>query len=266
MPTIDSTKTALHHAQPSHRWWAPNLTEVGFTYGELDVLQRNAARKVKKNIALEVHTLKTQHLQEPGDEGAALEHSGVPDVQHASLQQQRVTDPDLDVVGVGQLASTEVELAVLHGGSRVTQQQQAVDEHVLRLGAPERLEGDAEAVRRPPEVAPAGAEDRCPHGVLRRQEAQNVLEDGVRQRADPVLVVDARLLRRRALGGLLATTRRHDAIRAAGTRPSLVWIGEEEELGGEKIEQGAGVRFTWRRRAEEAAQKWSGMRSDTDQG
>jgi hypothetical protein len=148
MPAIDIIKTALHHAQPFHRWWAPNLIDADFAYGELDILQRKAARKIKSSMALEVHTLKTQHLQEPGNERAALEHSGVPDVQHPSLQQQRVTDPELGVIAVGLLASTEVELAVVHGGSRVAQQQHAVDEHVLLLGAPERLDGENRA-RRP---------------------------------------------------------------------------------------------------------------------
>lgn len=102
---------------------------------------------------------------------------------------------------VGAFATTEIDLAVIQSGSRLAEQQQLVHEHLVVVG-------DAQATKGPPEVAPALGQHARPHGVLRRQEIQHVLEDGVRESADPVLAGD-RLLRRRLYLGGLASARCH---------------------------------------------------------
>jgi len=138
--------------------------------------------------------LNTQDLQAHGNERPRRfvpQRGAAPEVHHTSSQQQSVPDPEVDVPMVGAFATTEIDLAVIQSGSRLAEQQQLVHEHLVVVG-------DAQATKGPPEVAPA----------LGRQEIQHVLEDGVRESADPVLAGD-RLLRRRLYLGGLASARCH---------------------------------------------------------
>jgi hypothetical protein len=48
-------------------------------------------------------------------------------------------------------------------------------------------EPDAQACGRLPEMLPAPGEHACPHGVLRREEREDVMEGVVRERADAIV-------------------------------------------------------------------------------
>lgn len=157
------------------------------------------------------------------------------EMHHTSSQQQSVPDPQVDVpmAGGASFASSEIDLAVIQSGSRVAEQQQVAHEHDVVVG-------DAQARQGPPEVVSSSGQQARPHGVLRRQKTHRMLQDDVRQRAEPVHAGD-RLLRcyRRYLG-VAPRGAMIDPIRATGSQRKKcgeMAPGKQElEAGGVEVE------------------------------
>uniref|UniRef100_J3N6R4 Uncharacterized protein n=1 Tax=Oryza brachyantha TaxID=4533 RepID=J3N6R4_ORYBR len=87
-----------------------------------------------------------------------------------------------------------------------------VDELVERLPVlPSSRIGDAQDGRASPEMAPPPGQDGGHHGLVRRQEGQDVLEESVREDVDPVVFTGVPVPRSLAL-----SLRRHSAEQVVG--------------------------------------------------
>ena len=126
-----------------------------------------------------------------GHQWRAVQHEGPfskqVDGKHLSVAQQRMPDPNVDVRNIVARCIV-LELDLIERGARVAEEQQPADElvHVVGAHLPHLERGDAQAAHEPPLVAPAPGEHARPHRLVRRQEAEDVLEDAIRQGADQV--------------------------------------------------------------------------------
>lgn len=122
----------------------------------------------------------------PGDQRRISQY-GEGDIEHLSLARQDSSDPNLDVRVVFLDRPIKVQLGLFQNRAMVAGGQQSVQEILQMFGpVPPVLGADVQAKDGSPGVAPAAGEHARPDRVMHRQEAKDVLEDAVRQSADPI--------------------------------------------------------------------------------
>jgi hypothetical protein len=109
------------------------------------------------------------------------------DSEHRGIACQNSSHPEVDEPIVQPQKPTKVELTLVEDGACVTEQEQLIHEPDELLDATERLDvGDAEARDWPPEVSPAPGEHARPHRIPRFDETERVMQQVVREGAEPV--------------------------------------------------------------------------------
>ena len=107
-------------------------------------------------------------------------------------------------------------------GIALAEEEQMIDEvsetvHERRCIS--MAEPDTQACGGLPEMAPVPGEHACPHGVLRREEREDVMEGVVRERADAI----AASIRRRRTVQFCPFTRRHACEQTGGRCGARRW-------------------------------------------
>jgi hypothetical protein len=158
----------------------------------LKVQERRAARKIKDAVVCN-HTVKVQRGEVVRRERLMRELEvlfEIPetDPEHLDLAPQSTQNPAGQVRRAGRQEPVEIEVVPAEEevarlemrvavSAAAAQAKQTADEAVELISAPEPLDlGDEEAWRGHPEVAPAPGKDARTHGLVRRQERQQVVE------------------------------------------------------------------------------------------
>ncbi|CAD6258040.1 unnamed protein product [Miscanthus lutarioriparius] len=157
-------------------------TNVGRLH--LETLQRGASREIKID-AVDTRELQTREVL-GGEgrivelEGPAGEVGGDSEPELPDIELQHAADPavavqlQIEAAGV-QIHHIQIEVAGAQARAPAADAQQAVDEG-----------GEANGGRGPPAVAPALGANAREHGVPRRQEREDVVEDVLREVTDSV--------------------------------------------------------------------------------
>jgi len=152
------------------------------------------------------------------------------DPEHPDLTFQNPTDPSVDAghavkpglpVILRLRERIEPDLARVEGRElepAAADAKQAIHEFADLLHGGAR---DEQASGEPPDVAPGPREDARPHGLLRRQERQDLRLDLLRKLADAVGWIDHRIWRCRGKGFLpVPRQRRHPLVPTDRIRPA----------------------------------------------